>query len=44
MALKDSILVYNKNGFLNFKIEGNSKIVIKGFNKRINVPLALLGY
>ena len=42
MVLRDGILAAKNNGFLSLEnIEGNSKIVIDCFNKRINVPCSI---
>ena len=37
IALRYSILAVNNNGFLSLEIEGDSKIIIDCFNKRISV-------
>ena len=39
MTLRDVILAVKNNGFLNLEIEGDSKIVIDCFNKRISIPV-----
>ena len=41
MTLRDGILAARKNGFLNLKIEGDSKVVIDGYNKKIVYPVKL---
>ena len=42
MMLKDGMLAIKKNGFLNLEIEGDSKIVIDYYNKKINIPSYIL--
>ena len=41
MILTDDILAVKNNGFLSLQIEGDSKIVIDCFNKRINVSYSI---
>ena len=41
MALRDGILAAKNNGFLSLEIEGDSKIVIDCYNKRISVPCSI---
>ena len=41
MALRDGILAAKNNGFLSLEIEGDSKIVIDSYNKRISVPCSI---
>ena len=38
MALRDGVLATKKKGYLNLEIEGDLKIVIDYYNKRINIP------
>ena len=34
VALRDGVLVVTNNGFSNLEIEGNSKVIIDGYNKK----------
>ena len=41
MTLRDGILAIKNNGFLRLEMEGDSKIVIDCFNKRIDVRCSI---
>ena len=41
MSIRDGILVIKNNGFLSLKIEGDSKIVMNCYNKRISVSYSI---
>ena len=38
----EMLLVINRKGFLNLEIEGDSKIMINYYNKKINIPNYIL--
>ena len=42
MALGDVMLIVNRKGFLNLDIEGDSKIMINYYNKKINITNSIL--
>ena len=42
MTLRYGMLAAKRKGFLNLEIEGDSKIVIDCYNKRINIPGSIL--
>ena len=42
ITLRDDILVVKKKSFLNLKIEGDSKVVIDYYNKKINIHNSIL--
>ena len=42
IALKDGMFATKRKGFLNLEIEGDSKIVIDCYNKKINIPSSIL--
>ena len=42
ITLRDDMLVVKKKSFLNLEIEGNSKIVIDYYNKKINISRSIL--
>ena len=42
MALRDGMLAVKRKGFLNLEIEGDSKIVIDCYNKKINIHNSIL--
>ena len=41
MVLRDGILATKNNDFLSLEIEGDSKIVIDCYNRRISVPCSI---
>ena len=42
MALRDRILVAKNNGFLYLEIEGDSKIVVDSYNRKISIPISII--
>ena len=42
MTSRDGVLNTKNNGFLNLDIEGDSKVVIDGYNKKSNIPSSIM--
>ena len=42
MTFRDSVLAAKNNGLLNVEIEGDLKVVIDSYNKKINIPSSLM--
>ena len=42
MTFRDSVLAAKNNGLLNVEIEGDLKVVIDSYNKKINIPSSIM--
>ena len=42
MTLRDGILTVKNNGFLNLDIEGDFKIVVDSYNRKIIIPVSII--
>ena len=42
VALRDGVLTATNNGFSNLEIEGDSKVIIAGYNKKGSLPNSII--